>query len=176
MRQEIRVFLIRWKAGWSVYRKDYAEAVRHYKEALALDGDDSFELSLVAQYLEHEQKDDEAMEFAQRALKLDPDDYAALKTAARISTKRGQYHEAKDYIVRSLGNLPDLSASRLFHFLGLLAKFVSAVPGVRNRVNRDEIHKVQNPELYTHEWREWACQFLDWYSKEFGTQNGSIVH
>ncbi len=176
MGHKIRAFRIRWRATWSAYRKDYAEAARQYQEVLALEGDNSFELSLVASYLEHECKDDEALEAAQRVFELDADDYTALKTVARICAKRGEYHRAKDYTVRSLRNLPDLSSSKIFYFLYLLLKFVSVVPGLRNRLNLNELNKLQNPDLYTHEWREWACHYLDWYSKEFEGNDSQVVH
>ncbi len=151
-------------------RKDYAQAARHYSDALQLSEANAFDWSMVAHCHEKAGNSDKALEAAERALELDAEAFWALQTAARISAKRGDYQTAKLYIERGFSCVPDLSG-RFVRFLQMFTRMLD-----RARFGRERGEWLEDHENGVNAWKTWAIKYLEWYRGQFEGSDHKYFH
>ena len=145
------------RASRCVGRRDYDGAIAAFTALLAVDSEDGFARSMIAQCHAAKGDDEAALRAALEAIEADPADYYSLQLAGRLYVKLGQHERAKGYVERSLAQVPRHSPI-LHRFLMYLAKGVRMLRGVR--VREEEIEALRDPAKDDREWADWARQYL----------------
>lgn len=157
------------------HRRHYVRAVECLRQAMALDGEDDYSLTLVASYLRCAGGEEDALEAAERALELDAQAYLALEIAAKLHARRGDHERGKAYTLRCINREP-LPSHWLIRITYHGLRALSALPWFRGRVDKQELQKLKDPGLYKRDFDTWAHQYLAWLSGNAQEPGDEVVH
>lgn len=133
--------------------KDYPRAIAALNDLLALAGDDSHTLYLLALCHARQSDDAEAIDFGSRALRSDPSHMESLKLLARLHFQRGEGRDARAYVRRALALEAEVAREAPARD-GWLARLAAAI-GAQRRDSRLPLNRREHRE-----WLIWAEAFM----------------
>jgi tetratricopeptide (TPR) repeat protein len=128
--------------------------------ALALDADDTFALSVLANMYWRSEKYEQALPFALRVLDITPNDFEALRIVAHAYAARGDNEFTYRY-AKSLCGAKPLISPPVRGLTVLLSPFawVPKVRAVRGRLASG----MKREDNHNEDWIAWAKEYVLWY-------------
>ena len=157
-------FRLRSDAARCVGKKDYQQAIEHWREVIERDPQDLFSQAMVAHCFEWMGEFSQALDAATIVLDRKPTDPVCLQIAARAAVALEQHDQAVVYVEQSLMHPMNYSlmGNRLLNVLSVILRIGSFIPLLKRIHHNLGRQRAQFGRLDA-DWDDWARKYLAWY-------------
>ncbi|MCH7635416.1 MAG: hypothetical protein IIA36_12115 [Proteobacteria bacterium] len=161
------------KVARAIGRSDYPTAIRYLHEGMAANGENTYDLAMIAHCHHWMGSDQEALDYGTRVLVRDPCDSDMLRLVARIYQDRGDDERAYLYVCRALENPPKPLEDIPRFFMAVLRVLSIIFPRLRKVDTDKSLHSFNKRQR---DWQAWAEEWKEWYEKKYGGPPEDSIH
>ncbi len=162
------------KVARAIGRDDFATAIRYLKGGIAANGENAYDLGMLAHCHNWMGSDQEALDYGMRALAHDPCDLSMLRLVTHIYRDRGEEEQAYLYVCRALENPPEPIEDIPRYLMAVWRLLSILIPRLKKKADPDKaLHNYYKKEQG---WQAWAEEWKEWYENRYGGPPDETIH